>query len=88
MLGCSALCKLNDVLHFSIAGLDTSYTNWMETVEERDAYAREAYRLVSNGDVKIHIFKEYPFTADGVRQAQLDLVRGKSAGKVIIRVAV
>jgi NADPH:quinone reductase len=88
MSGCSAPCKLNDVLHFQIAGLDASYTNWMETVEERDAYAREAYRLVSNGDVKIHIFKEYPFTADSVRQAQLDLVRGKSAGKVIIKVAV
>jgi len=59
----------------------------METVEERDAYAREAYRLVSSGDVKIHIFKEYSFTAEGVRQAQLDLVGGKSAGKVIIKVA-
>jgi NADPH2:quinone reductase len=59
----------------------------METVEERDAYAREAYRLVSNGDVKINIFKEYPFTTEGVRQAQLDLVGGKTAGKTIIKVA-
>ena len=47
----------------------------METVEECDAYAREAYRLVSSGDVKINIFKEYPFTAEG---------GGKSAGKIII----
>lgn len=59
----------------------------METVEERDAYAQEAYRLVSNGDVKINIFKEYPFTAEGVRQAQLDLVGGKSVGKIIVKVA-
>ena len=59
----------------------------METVEERDAYAQEAYRLVSNGDVKINIFKEYPFTTEGVRQAQLDLVGGKTAGKIIIKVA-
>jgi len=59
----------------------------METVEERDAYAREAYRLVSSGDVKINIFKEYTFTAEGVRQAQLDLVEGKSAGKIIVKVA-
>jgi NADPH2:quinone reductase len=58
----------------------------METVEERDAYAREAYRLVSSGGVKINIFKEYPFTAEDVRQAQLDLVGGKSAGKIVIRV--
>jgi NADPH:quinone reductase len=59
----------------------------METVDERDAYAREAYRLVSSGDLKVHIFKEYPFSAEGVRQAQLDLVGGKSVGKAIIKVA-
>ncbi|KAI0307617.1 NAD(P)-binding protein [Multifurca ochricompacta] len=63
------------------------YTNWMETVDERDGYAREVYRLVSTGEVKINIYKEHPFTAEGVSQAQLDLVGGKSTGKVLIKVA-
>jgi len=59
----------------------------METIEERDRYAREVYRLVSTGEVKIHIYNEHPFTAEGVRQAQLDLVCGRSTGKVLIKVA-
>ncbi|KAI0271486.1 NAD(P)-binding protein [Gloeopeniophorella convolvens] len=63
------------------------YTNWMETQDEWDAYAREVYRLVSNDEVKINIHGEYPFTPEGVRQAQLDLVGGRTTGKVLIKVA-
>lgn len=38
------------------------------------AYSKELYDLYANGAFKLQIWKEgYPFTADGMRQAQDDL---------------
>lgn len=45
------------------------------------------FDLISKGDLKINIFADYPFTAEGVRQAQSDLTGGKTTGKVLIKVA-
>ena len=57
------------------------------TLEERNNYSRELWSLVSSGTLRINIHSEYPFTADGVRQAQIDLTSGKTTGKLLIKVA-
>ena len=43
--------------------------------------------LLESGTVKPLISKEYPITAEGVREAQKDLSQGSSVGKLLIKVA-
>ena len=61
--------------------------NYIYTPEESRRYTAELCRLIADGTLKIRIHAEYPFTAEGVQQAQKDLVGGKTIGKVIIKVA-
>lgn len=61
-------------------------TNYMVTPEEGTHYSKLFFDVVGKGVVKINIFHEYPFTAEGVRQAQTDLPRGKSTGKLILKI--
>ena len=60
---------------------------YVATVEEAAHYGKELLKLIESGELKITIFKEYPFTAEGVRQAQHDLVGGKTTGKLLIKIA-
>jgi len=60
--------------------------NYMVTPEEGTHYSKLFFDAVSKGIVKINIFHEYPFTAEGVQQAQTDLPRGKSTGKLIVKI--
>ena len=57
------------------------------TVQEKDAVGKELFGLVAAGQLKINIHGEYPFTAEGVKAAQQDLVAGKTTGKLLIKVA-
>lgn len=63
--------------------------NYVATPEETLYYGTEFFKLVASGAVKINIFKEYPFTTEGAREAQTDLaVRGgKTYGKLLIKIA-
>ena len=63
-----------------------SVHNYLVTADEVEHYVTEVYDLIAKGVIKINIYKEYPFTAEGVQQAQKDLVGGKSTGKLIIDV--
>jgi NADPH2:quinone reductase len=69
------------VLHASRFG------KYVVTVEERNRYGAELWKLISSGVLKINIHAEYPFTAEGVRQAHVDLTTGKTTGKLLIKVA-
>ena len=62
----------------------TVYVN--EPEDGRD-YGSELMGLLASGTVKPLISKEYPFTAEGVREAQKDLGQGRSVGKLLIKVA-
>jgi len=64
-----------------------SILNYTVTLEERNRYATELWRLVSSGVLKINVHAEYPFTAESVRQAHIDLTTGKTTGKLLIKVA-
>jgi len=57
------------------------------TPEEAYYYGTELFKIVESGELKINIHKEYPFTVEGVKQAQEDLVTGKTVGKLLIKVA-
>ena len=61
--------------------------NYLATAEERNHYNAELWGLVSSGALRVNIHAEYPFTANGVRQAHIDLATGKTAGKLVIKVA-
>jgi NADPH2:quinone reductase len=61
-------------------------SNYVFEPEETLYYGNKVFELIKNGTLKINIFKEYPFTAEGVRQAQIDLVGGKTTGKLIVKV--
>lgn len=61
-------------------------SNYVYTPEEAYYYGQEVWKLVGQGSLKINIFKEYPFTAAGVQQAQRDLTGGKTIGKLLIKI--
>ena len=54
--------------------------------EKADYYGNKLFKLVESGELKVNIFKEYPFSAEGVQDAQRDLTTGKTTGKVIIAI--
>jgi len=64
-------------------------SNYVYTPEEAAHYGRVLFELVEKEELKIKIYDEYPFTAEGVRQAQTDLTAagGKTTGKLVIKVA-
>ncbi|KAF8665508.1 hypothetical protein AX16_000523 [Volvariella volvacea WC 439] len=67
--------------------LRPTMTNYTYTAEEAQHYGRKLFDLISSGVLKIKVFKEYPFTTEGLQEAQRDLTGGKTTGKLIIKVA-
>ncbi|EPQ60227.1 NAD P-binding protein [Gloeophyllum trabeum ATCC 11539] len=67
--------------------LRPSQINYITEPEEALHYGKELFDLIANGTIKINVFKEYPFTAEGVQEAQKDLTGGKSTGKLVIKIA-
>jgi NADPH2:quinone reductase len=60
--------------------------NFLVTPEEFDYYTQEYLRLVNEEDVKILIHNEYPFSAEGVRQSQIDITGRGTVGKLLISI--
>jgi len=67
--------------------LRPTMSNYISTAEESAHYGKEVFDLVDKNELKIQIFKEYPFTTEGVQNAQRDLTGGKTNGKLLIKVA-
>lgn len=61
--------------------------NYVYTPEEGRRYSTELYKLLASGELNVRVHAEYPFTAEGVQQAQKDLTGGETMGKLIIKVA-
>ena len=57
----------------------------MSTPAETDYYAEKYWTLLDEG-LKVPIDKEYPFTAEGVRQSQLDMKSRATTGKLLINI--
>ncbi|THV06469.1 NAD(P)-binding protein [Dendrothele bispora CBS 962.96] len=66
--------------------LRPTMNNYVYTPEEARYYGNKVWDLIADGVLKINIFEEYPFTAEGVQQAQKDLTGGKTTGKLIVKV--
>jgi NADPH:quinone reductase len=61
--------------------------NYLKTAAETTHYYNELWQLIQAGGLKVHIYKEYPFTAEGVAAAQIDQASGKTTGKLMIKIA-
>jgi len=61
--------------------------NYCVTPAESLHYTSEFFKLIQNGALKVNVHKEYPFTAEGVVDAQKDLTGGKTTGKLVIKIA-
>jgi len=68
--------------------LRPTMSNYTYTPEEAAHYGKILFDLVEKGELKVKIFKEYPFTAEGAKEAQSDLTAkgGKTIGKLLIKV--
>ncbi len=60
--------------------------NYLFTPLETLHYGNMLFALLAQGVIKLNVVKELPFTADGVKQAQKDLVDGNTIGKLVIKV--
>jgi len=61
--------------------------NYCVTPAESHYYSNKVFGLIQNGTLKINVYKEYPFTAEGVVDSQKDLIGGKTTGKLVIKIA-
>ena len=50
-------------------------------------YAAEVFELITNGVLKPVVYKEYPLSVEGVREAEQAMGEGRTYGKCLIRVA-
>lgn len=62
--------------------------NYIYTPEEARYYGEKLFNYIANGELKQIIHKEYPFTTEGVRQAQTDLATkgGSTVGKLLYKI--
>ncbi|KAI5824571.1 NAD(P)-binding protein [Schizophyllum commune Tattone D] len=67
--------------------LRPTMNNYVFTPEEKLYYTNKVWDYVQKGVLKINIFKEYPFSSEGVREAQTELTTGKTTGKLLIKIA-
>jgi len=61
--------------------------NYTLTAEEFRTYADELFDLVAKGILKPEVHKEYPFSAEGVKESQKDITSRGTIGKLLIKVA-
>jgi len=59
----------------------------MVTAQEISFYNKRLWEEYAAGHIKEAITKEYPFTAEGVAQAHIDLAGRKTTGKLVIKIA-
>jgi NADPH2:quinone reductase len=60
--------------------------NYVVTPEEALHYTAVLFNYVEKGVLNATVYKEYPFTADGVKQAHSDLTAGTTTGKLVLKV--
>lgn len=76
------LNRLPDALSFGFER--DRFLNYISTTDETDFYASQYWALLRDGGIKVPIHKEYPFTAEGVRQAQMDIRGRGTTGKLVV----
>jgi NADPH2:quinone reductase len=64
-----------------------SVANYLVTAAENKHYYEQLWQAIQSGALKTHVYKEYPFTPEGVGAAQAEQSSGKTTGKLIIKIA-
>lgn len=64
-----------------------SLGNSVATPEEWGSYTAELFTLLASGVVRQSVYQEYPLSAAGVRQAEIDITSRKTTGKLLIKIA-
>jgi len=64
-----------------------SMNNYVVTPEESAEYLKWLFDLIDQGVLKFNVHADYPFTAEGVIQAQKDITSRGTTGKLLIKVA-
>lgn len=59
--------------------------NYVTTREERERYSQELFDLIQQGNVKINVHEEYPFTTEDMRRAFADIKSRKTTGKLVVK---
>lgn len=62
-------------------------SRYIEDPKEARHWFAETFRLVANGTLKVLVHKEFPLTAEGVRESQKEMQDRTSVGKLLIKVA-
>jgi len=86
--GAVAPVSLTTLVQKNVKLLRPTMSNYVYTPEEASFYGKALFELVEKGDLNIRIFKEYPFTAEGIKQSHNDLTQrgGKTVGKLLVKV--
>jgi len=50
-------------------------------------YANWLWKLLQDGSLKIKVFKEYPFSVEGLAQTSTDQTSRGTVGKLLVKVA-
>jgi len=59
--------------------------NYLVTPGENVHYSTVLFNYVEQGVLNATVYKEYPFSAEGVQQAHSDLTGGRTTGKLLIK---
>lgn len=70
-LSCPAAVMADSLSHFTVCR--PVLNQYVHTREEFQTYSTELFKLVKDGHLTLAVHAEYPFTADGVKQAQKDI---------------
>jgi NADPH:quinone reductase len=66
--------------------LNDRLDNYIYTAEELYRYSEEYLGLLKDG-LEVRVYKEYPFSAEGVAQSQIDITGRGTIGKLLIKIA-
>jgi len=63
------------------------FFTYMSTPEEVNNYFPKLWKAIESGDFKVTFSKEYPFTVEAIREAQLKQGTGKTMGKLTVKIS-
>ncbi|KDN43188.1 GroES-like protein [Tilletiaria anomala UBC 951] len=61
--------------------------NYVVTREELDRYSNELWELLAKSVIKLSVHKDYSFSAEGIKQSQIDITSRGTTGKLLIKIS-
>ena len=76
-----------DIANDVLASGRPTLGNSIATREELDMYTGQLFELLEKGAIKLRVHKEYEFSAEGIKQSQVDITGRGTTGKLLIKIA-